>query len=588
MRRFEGKTGDGQRTLFLAEYDARTQLVHVESALGPPLVLTLRDVAAHLPGHPDLFALIYGLDDGDVATSTWSWQDAISAGLPSDAYTVAPGVSEMRRTRRCARADFSPFNGRAVDLREADLSGVVFGEIDFRPALLDGAIFAFATLNRCRFGPRQLAGLDLRNALLSDADLRGLDLSGARLDGAVLTGANLTGAVLRGTSLRDARLDRTDFSQTDATGAVFDGARGIGTRFTGATLADASFVGTRLGAAEFAGAVLIDTVFKDAILAEARFAAAAGGIAAARFEGVDFDNADLRSADFGGTVLTRCKVPARSPRLGKDMDRRTRFVGAELKSSLLGSDWSYIDATDAAIALDTAFDETPLKAIEATLPGITFAGHTLFEANFTGAKLHDARFARCVMRFADFTGAILPGADFTGANLEGAIFTNADLRAGMLARAWMLGAQFGGASLVQANFSSAMLAQVDFTGIKDRNLGGVSFAGACLVSALFNDVGVPRNGLARTTFSGACLAGADFTRAALGDVILSGAQLSAGDGVIDVEHPQRPRPRRLNYTMTKLSPDTTDTDTTCPDGRGGQCTIEQLRFVPVPARWTTS
>lgn len=588
MRRFEGKIGDGQRPLFMFEYDSRTQLVHVESALSPPKVLTLREVAHSLPGHPDLVALIYGLHDGDVATSAWSWQDAIGAGHSSDATIVAPGVSEMMRTRRCERADFSPFNGRVVDLREADLSGVMFGEIDFRPTLLDGAIFAFAAVNRCRFGPRQLVGLDLRNALLAGADLRGLDLSGAQLDGAVLTGANLTGAVLRGTSLRDARLDHVDFSQADATGAVFDGARGIGTRFTGANLSGARFVGTRLGAAEFAGAVLIDTSFKDAILAEARFAAAAGGIAAARFEGVDFDNADLRSADFSGTVLTRCKVPARAPLLGKDADRHTRFVGAELKSSLLGSDWSYIDATDATIVLDTEFDETPLKAVEAILPGITFAGHTLREPDFTGAKLHDARFALCVMRFANFTGAILPGADFTGASLESANFTRADLRAGMLARAWMLGAQFGGASLVQANFSSAMLAQVDFTGIKDRNLAGASFAGACLVSALFNDVGVPRSGLARTTFSGACLAGADFTRADLSDVILSGAQLSAGDGTIEVEHPQRPRPRRFTYTMTKLSPDATDTDTTCPDGRGGQCTIEQLRFVPVPARWTTS
>jgi len=287
-------------------------------------------------------------------------------------------------------------------------------------------------------------------------------------------------------------------------------------------------------------------------------------------------------------VLTRCKVPARAPRLGKGIERRTRFVGAELKSSLLGSDWSFIDATDAVVVLDTTFDQAPFKAVEAILPGITFAGHTLFEADFTGAQLRDARFARCVLRFANFTRAILPGADFTGANLEGANFSSADLRAGVLARAWVFSAQFGDAMLAQANFSSAMLAQVDFTGIKDRNLGGVSFAGACLVSALFNDVGVPRNGLARTTFSGACLAGADFTDAALTDVILSGAQLSAGDGVIDVEHPQRPRPRRFNYTMTKLSPDVTDTDTTCPDGRGGRCTLEQLRFVPVPARWTTS
>ena len=588
MRRFEGKTGDGRRTLFLFEYDSQTQRVHVESVLGPPQVLTLRDVAARLPGHPDLVALIYGLHEGEVATSAWSWQDAIGAGLFSDATIVAPGVSEMMRTRRCERADFSPLNGRVVDLREADLSGVAFGEIDFRPVLLDGAIFAYAIVNRCRFGPRQLAGLDLRHALLAGADLRGLDLSGAQLDGAVLTGADLTGAVLRGCSLRDARLDRVDFSQTDATGAVFDGARGIGTRFVRATLTDASFIGTRLGAAEFAGTTLINTSFKDAILAEARFAAAAGGVAAARFDAVDFDNADLRSADFGGTVLTGCKVPARPPRLGRDTDHRTRFVGAELNSSLLGSDWSYIDATDAAITLDTRFDETPLKAVEAILPGITFAGHTLLDADFTGAELQDARFARCVLRFACFSGAILPGADFTGANLEGANFSDADLRAAVFARAWVFSARFGDAMLVQANFSSAMLAQVDFTGIMDRNMAGVSFAGACLVSALFNNVSAPRLGLARTTFSGACLAGADFTRAVLTDVILSGAQLSDRDGSIEVEHPQRPRPRRFNYTATKLSPEATGPETTCPNGEGGQCSITQLLSVKVPERWTTS
>jgi hypothetical protein len=65
-----------------------------------------------------------------------------------------------------------------VDLRDADLTGLVIPRVCFAGANLEGAVLRNATL----------AGATLTGALLRDADLRGADLSAADLADADLTG----------------------------------------------------------------------------------------------------------------------------------------------------------------------------------------------------------------------------------------------------------------------------------------------------------------------------------------------------------------------------------------------------------------
>ena len=276
MRRFEGKAHMGPDfvTILMYEFDPAARTLHVYPVRGERSSHPLSQIAHSLPGqNAELFVLI----NDQLTDPARPWLHLFGKQIQG----ATPGVSEMMLTRRCERADFTPFLGHVVDLTEADLSGVVFGEVDFTPAVLTRTKFAYATINRCRFGPTQLAGLDLSHAQLAGADLRGFDLTGTIFDGAVLTDAKLGGATLERASFRGARLDGTDLQGANAARAVFDEVRGIGTRFVGATLANATFVGAKLGQAAFAGAVLTDVSFKDATLAQADFSAQADGTPAA-------------------------------------------------------------------------------------------------------------------------------------------------------------------------------------------------------------------------------------------------------------------------------------------------------------------
>lgn len=582
MRRFEGKYGAGTQVVFMIEYDLEKHLVYVHDHHTTHVISPGNTVA--VPGGDFyLYALVHGLL-GDPSAQVGSLLDNRETGMEV-LQVITPGVTQMQRTRRCDSADFSPFRGFAVDLTDADLSGVVFGAVDFRLAIVRRTRFHFAAIQHCTFGPRQLTGLDLRHAMLEKANLRGFDLTGTLLDGAALLQTNLTEATLERASLRGAQLDEAIFDRANAAGAAFDGALGVALSFAGATLTNATFERARLGQPEFAGATLAGASFKDALLGAARFAAKPQGPGAADLTGVDFDNADLMAADFTGADLTVCKMPARPPRFGRTVERRTRFVRAKLTSRFLGNDWSFIDATDAAIDIDASIESARLRAEEAILPKIVFAGRNLTGADFTRAKMQEARFGGCVLVEASFDDAMLEGADFTGANLEDANFNNAKLPSSVFAEAWLYGATFDHALLLNTNFSSAMLVQVDFRNIVGNALAGVNFARACLVSADFRNVNASPAGATRTTFSVACLAGADFSAALLGNVILTGAQLSSANGSIVVSHTWRPNGRTIYYTPTILPPARTGSDTTCPDGGRGPCSIERLRSVPVPDAW---
>ena len=105
------------------------------------------------------------------------------------------------------------------------------------------------------------------------------------------------------------------------------------------------------------------------------------------------------------------------------------------------------------------------------------------------------------------------------------------------------------------------------------------------VSADFRDVDAPRARSTRTTFSAACLAGANFTGAKLGDVMLTDAQLSAGSGSITISHSWQHSSRPCRYERTRVLPHQTGPDTTCPNGRSGMFTVENLTSRTVPEEW---
>jgi uncharacterized protein YjbI with pentapeptide repeats len=300
---------------------------------------------------------------------------------------------------------------------------------------------------------------------------------------------------------------------------------------------------------------------------------------------VDFDNTGLQGADFSGVNLAGTVSHARKPRLGRTLEKRTRLVKAKFKTGFLGTDWSYVDATEATITVELVGEVRGFNASYAILPQVSFANLNLPGANFSHAQLKRSMFSSCILNEANFKEAILEGADFTEAKLETATFEKAGLMGALFTKAWLAEAKFNGSVLTDVNFAGAMLAAVDFKTIQGRNLAGVTFSTAFLVGAVFANVSTSRSRGVRTDFSSACLAGADFSQASLADAILSNAQLSPAGGEIKVINVAKGTSEVFVYEKTKMDTNTTGATTTCPDGNLGACRIDQLYVKPVPAEW---
>jgi Pentapeptide repeats (8 copies) len=135
-----------------------------------------------------------------------------------------------------------------------------------------------------------LAGVDLRKAVLYDAHLEGANLGRAHLEGANLGNARLEGAFLarahlEGAYLHDVHLKDADLTRADLKGANLHGADLEGANLRHAELKSATFVNADLKGANLRGAGL---------------------------EGVDLDSADLQRADLRGARLSHANLSAPS------------------------------------------------------------------------------------------------------------------------------------------------------------------------------------------------------------------------------------------------------------------------------------
>lgn len=523
--------------------------------------------------------------------------------------------------QRLAGADFTRQMLRDLDLGGAKLDGARLDGTYVIGCHLRGASLQNASVSRTFFALSNLTlatldGMTGTRPKFIDCDFTLASLRKVALVGPVFGGSQLVSVEAAEASLVEARFgyktleDIVDLprgpvganaepidSPATILTADFSRATLTGARFDGASITQSKFDAAKMQKAIFGGTTLRWVSFKDAELAGADFAARDAEyseghrmrepVPVASFDGVDFDNANLHAANFRGAVLADKVSHARVPRRDTSKSERLCLAGARFRSGLLGLDWSYVDASNATIVLDRPGDETlrNFRAKGAILPVVDFAGLALVGADFEAADLRGMRFGNCNLENARFNRAILEAADFTGAYLQDAHFDHATLMNANFSDTWMRGAIFNGAVLTEANFSSAMLAEVDFKGISDGRLSNVNFSGACLVSATFTNIKAPRSGNKQTNFSSACLAGADFVGASLTDVVLTRAQLSSKEGSIKVVHRLYPGGEQFDYDPTLLDTRSTGPQTTCPDGRGGMCTTQQLHAVPVPVRW---
>ncbi len=505
--------------------------------------------------------------------------------LPSFSVDV-PGVSMIRDAGGWSDLAFGRVGGAAIDLSTADFSRLLFRNVDFSEAVIAGTQFSGARFDDCRFGPQQLVGGRLDGAQFVRQQLRDLDLSGATLEGAMLIGTDFSNCRLTNADCRNLNVDTVKFTDCDCSAASFDGMRAASLEFVRCDLTGATFDGAQINRVSFAQSTLRRTSFKEAKLLNASFAKTGVGTEPRVIDDIDLDAADLAGADFTGIDLAGKVRQARAPRFGASAHERTTLVRATFNLSLLGSDCSFVDATDATIVydVDPAAGIDGFKARHALLPKMELAGFRLSDADFSFAHLPEARFGNAILRDANFTGTVLEGADFTGARLDGAIFASATLLSANFTSAWLLEAKFEDTTLGDTNFSSAMLVAVNFARLHGRNLAGVNFSNACLALAEFNAVAITRSGSKRTSFAGACLAGSDFTDARLTDAVLTNAQVAGEPGQLTVNFPGR-RPMEIDYRETRIEPRNTGPQTVCPDGNSGPCPMPRLLFRPVRPVW---
>ncbi len=188
---------------------------------------------------------------------------------------------KVRETTRLATADLVGLLRIAPGAEHLDLSQCSLVEIDLSPQNLDqmsvepelrlegglnlaGIQLRGAILVRANLDSAALWDTDLQDANLRDARLQEADLSGANLDGARLEKTNLCRANLRNARLGQAMLYGADFRKADLTRADLSGALLVDASFQGACLSEAN-----LRAVHFRNAVLDDADLRGADLRDA-------------------------------------------------------------------------------------------------------------------------------------------------------------------------------------------------------------------------------------------------------------------------------------------------------------------------------
>jgi uncharacterized protein YjbI with pentapeptide repeats/lipoprotein-anchoring transpeptidase ErfK/SrfK/peptidoglycan hydrolase-like protein with peptidoglycan-binding domain len=171
------------------------------------------------------------------------------------------GPEAWNAWRKKRPATIPHLSGVVLAASERELGGTGGAPINLKAALLQDAVFRFATLSAANLQAADLAHADLVHARLAHANLSDATLQGVALDHANLTGAILRHADLGGASLRFATLDGADLEGADLAQADLAHARLAHANLAGANLSDAvldyaDFAGADLSQADLSGARL--------------------------------------------------------------------------------------------------------------------------------------------------------------------------------------------------------------------------------------------------------------------------------------------------------------------------------------------
>ena len=362
---------------------------------------------------------------------------------------------------------------------------------NFKGATVTGAILT---------GVQNLNKATWTSAVLAHTDLSKVDPNGvAGIDFSTLeseTRVDLTGATLsNGKPLAaNFKYGAANFNHANLSQAVLDRIDFVGAHFRKAILAGANLTGADLSNADLTGADLTRAILADTILA------------GATLDGTMFDHCDLSTTKFG---------PA--PKFGTSCSTRTCFRSATVPASTLGSNWSYLDLTDATIT-HIPKSIANLNADQALLPD---------QLNLQDVDLTDATFRKARMYGIQLQRANLQGATMTDAKLKSAWLDGANLTLADLSGAWLIietatpktpvdklaAASLTGAFMFNARLDQAHCDGVDFTFANFSTSGEEGSASA--VNAYMNDALFNNACVLNANFSGVQLSGANLASALL-------------------------------------------------------------------------
>lgn len=295
-------------------------------------------------------------------------------------------------------------------LEESYVSAVRNNQIRSSPIPADGARLGHLDLRNLD----SLAGISLREAVLTGSDLQGINLTEANLQGAVLKNTNLKSADLKGIKLQNADLTDAKIYDADLSGAklqhaVLGEAQLQYSDLTGAKLAEATLVRANLLDSNLKNAKLHDTDLSGANLFRA-------DLTGARLRSTTLSNAELRMATLKDTYLA-----------GADLSSAELFQanlwGAFLyRADLTNTDLNQANLTEADLSNATLVDTSLNKAIltEANCQAVIFSGVDLRDAMFNSACDSDLNWNDRIPTIEDAQfedGTDLRGADLSGAKL---------------------------------------------------------------------------------------------------------------------------------------------------------------------------
>ncbi len=307
-----------------------------------------------------------------------------------------------------------------------------------------------------------LRGRDLRFAVFDRSNFTGADFTASNLEG-----ASLSGTILAGTIISCARKPLRS-----AIGGRFRHcAKLYAARFDGANLRDADlrggcFNGASLRSADLRGASLYKASLKAADLTAARLNRVV--LAEARLQGVKLLNADLTGATLRFAKLQSIKRQDARPEneeqvlqpLLDNVDECQRDVPQRLRKRF--------NQDRKTVMSDATLRLADLRL--ANLKRVDLSRAKLNGADLYLAQLQGASLANSDLTASDLSYASLHGADLSGANLEGAILVEAKFD----------GAVLRAVNLRLANLSRASLKGVDgrFSYLEDVNAENANWVAA--------------------------------------------------------------------------------------------------------------